>query len=137
MDLNQIVLIGRLVRDPELRKTSNNVSVAAFTLAVDRPKAANGETKTDFIDCIAWRQTAEFLCGYFGKGERCAVSGRLDICVWKDKNGNNRKTAEVIVENAYFCEKKSRGNTSETMPALENPSPGFEELEEDDGDLPF
>jgi single-strand DNA-binding protein len=102
--LNHIVIMGRLTRDPELRRTGSGVAVASFTLAVDRdfsPKDG-GERETDFIDCVAWRQTGEFVSKYFTKGRMAVVSGRLQIRNWNDKDGNKRRSAEVVADNVYF-----------------------------------
>lgn len=101
--LNHIVIMGRLTRDPELRKTQGGTSVASFTLAVDRdltPKG--GEKETDFIDCVAWAGTADFVSGYFFKGSMAVVDGRLQLRDWKDKDGNKRRNAEVLADNIYF-----------------------------------
>ena len=102
--LNHIVIMGRLTRDPELRRTGSGIAVASFSLAVDRDfgKTENGERETDFIDCVAWRQTGEFVSKYFTKGSLAVVSGRLQIRSWNDKDGNKRRTAEVVVDNIYF-----------------------------------
>ena len=104
--LNHITIMGRLVRDPELRKTGSGVSVASFTVAVDRDFAKDGEKKTDFIDCVAWRQAGEFIAKYFTKGRMIVVDGHLEIREWTDKEGNKRRNAEVIVANAYFGDSK-------------------------------
>lgn len=105
--LNHIVIMGRLTRDPELRRTSNGTSVASFTLAVERDFAADGQEKeTDFIDCVAWRQIGEFVSRYFEKGAMAVVSGRLQIRSWNDKDGNTRRAAEVVAEEVYFGESK-------------------------------
>ena len=106
--LNHIVIMGRLTRDPELRRTGSGVAVASFTLAVDRDfgKNENGERETDFIDCVAWRQTGEFVSKYFTKGRMAVVSGRLQIRSWNDKDGNKRRTAEVVADNVYFGDSK-------------------------------
>ena len=106
--LNHIVLMGRLTRDPELRRTSSGVAVATFSLAVDRDFAssATGEKETDFIDIVAWRSTAEFVSKYFTKGRMAVVSGRLQIRNWNDKEGNKRRSAEVVADNVYFGESK-------------------------------
>lgn len=106
--LNHIVLQGRLTRDPELRRTGTGTAVASFTLAVDRDFAGkdSGEKETDFIECVAWRQTGEFVSKYFTKGRMAVVSGRLQIRGWTDKDGNNRKTAEVVADNVYFGDSK-------------------------------
>ena len=106
--LNHITIMGRLTRDPELRRTGSGVAVASFTLAVDRDfgKNENGERETDFIDCVAWRQTGEFVSKYFTKGRMAVVSGRLQIRSWTDKDGNKRRTAEVVADNVYFGDSK-------------------------------
>ena len=106
--LNHIIIMGRLTRDPELRRTGSGIAVASFTIAVDRdfsPKDG-GERETDFIDCVAWRQTGEFVSKYFTKGSMIVVSGRLQIRNWNDKDGNKRRTAEVVADNVYFGESK-------------------------------
>ena len=106
--LNHITIMGRLTRDPELRRTGSGVAVASFTLAVDRDFSGNGgEKETDFIDCTAWRGTGEFVSKYFSKGSMAIVSGRLHIRTWTDKDGNKRRSAEVVAENVYFGESKS------------------------------
>lgn len=148
--MNQIVLMGRLTRDPELRHTQTGTAVASFALAVDRGFAAKdgGERQTDFIDIVAWRNTAEFVSKYFTKGQMAAVTGRLQIRDWTDKDGNKRRTAEVVADNVYFTEsKKSRDSGGNYAPAEKNDYQGgfqtpvsgsdFAELEDDDGDLPF
>ena len=106
--LNHIVIMGRLTRDPELRRTGSGIAVASFTLAVDRDfgKNENGERETDFIDCVAWRQTGEFVSKYFTKGRMAVVAGRLQIRSWNDKDGNKRRTAEVVADNVYFGDSK-------------------------------
>ena len=106
--LNHIVIMGRLTRDPELRRTGSGIAVASFSLAVDRDfgKNENGERETDFIDCVAWRQTGEFVSKYFTKGRMAVVSGRLQIRSWNDKDGNKRRTAEVVADNVYFGDSK-------------------------------
>ena len=107
--LNHITIMGRLTRDPELRYTQSQTPVASFTLAVDRDRANDqGERATDFIDCIAWRQSAEFVSKYFSKGSMAGVAGRLQIRDWSDRDGNKRRSAEVVVENIYFGESKRR-----------------------------
>ena len=109
--LNHIVLMGRLTRDPELRRTGSGVAVASFTLAVDRDYAAQGaEKETDFVDIVAWRGTAEFVSKYFAKGRMAVVSGRLQIRNWQDKEGNKRRSAEVVADNVYM--------TSEVTPEM-------------------
>lgn len=148
--MNQIVLMGRLTRDPELRRTQNGTAVASFTLAVDRGYASRdgGERQTDFIDVVAWRNTGEFVSKYFVKGQMAAVTGRLQIRDWTDRDGNKRRSAEVVADNVYFTEsKKSReANGFSAAPTRNDydsgysapvPSSDFAELDEDDGDLPF
>ena len=111
--LNHIVIMGRLVRDPELRRTGSGVAVTSFTVAVDRDfgKSENGERETDFIDCVAWRQTGEFVSKYFTKGRMAVVSGRLQIRSWTDKDGNKRRTAEVVADNVYFGDSRRDGDS--------------------------
>ena len=106
--LNHIVIMGRLTRDPELRRTGSGIAVASFTVAVDRDFGGRdgGEKETDFIDCVAWRQTGEFVSKYFSKGRMIVVSGRLQIRSWTDKDGNKRRTAEVVADNCYFGDSK-------------------------------
>ena len=127
--LNSITIMGRLTRDVELRHTQTGTPVASFTLAVDRDfKSKDGVKETDFIDCVAWRDKAEFISKYFSKGKMAVVSGRLQIREWTDKDGKNRRSAEVVVDNIYFGDSK----TSQ-QPVAE---PEFTEIE-DDGELPF
>ena len=123
--LNRITIMGRLVRDPELKYTASNTAVTSFTLAVDRDF---GEKKTDFIDCVAWRQTAEFVSKYFTKGSMAVVSGRLQIRDWTDRDGDKRRNAEVVVDSIYFGESKRTDDSNPTFTELSN---------EDDGELPF
>ncbi len=106
--LNHIVLMGRLTRDPEMRRTGSGIAVTNFAVAVDRDfsNSDSGEKETDFIECVAWRQTGEFVSKYMKKGSMVAVSGRLQIRGWTDKDGNKRKTAEVVADNVYFGESK-------------------------------
>lgn len=106
--LNHITIMGRIVRDPELRRTGGGIAVASFTVAVDRDFGGKdgGEKETDFIDCVAWRQTGEFVSKYFKKGKMIVVSGRLQIRTWTDKEGAKRRTAEVVADNCYFAESK-------------------------------
>ena len=131
--LNKIVLMGRLTRAPELRHTGNGTAVASFSLAVDRDfKSQSGEKETDFIDVVAWRNTAEFVSKYFAKGRMAVVEGRLQIRDWKDKDGNNRRSAEVVAEHVYFGD--SKRSESDTPSA----SGDFREISEDEeGELPF
>lgn len=126
--LNTITIMGRLTRDPELRYTQSNTPVASFTLAVDRDF---GEKQTDFIDCVAWRSSAEFVSRYFGKGSMAAVAGRLQIREWTDNNGSKRRSAEVVAEHVYFGESKRREASADISAA------DFEELDGKDGELPF
>lgn len=148
--LNQIVIMGRLTRDPELRYTQTQTPVASFTLAVDRDFAdkQTNERATDFIDCVAWRSTAEFISKYFAKGSLAAVTGRLQIRDWTDKEGNKRRSAEIIVSDIYFGESRRRDSDSATTfaPSADYSSHAasaasavgteFSELS-DDGELPF
>ena len=132
--LNHITIMGRITKEIELRRTTSGTPVASFTLAVDRDfKEKNGEKETDFIDCVAWRNTAEFVEKYFSKGRMAVVSGRLQIRSWKDKDGNNRRTAEVVAENVYFGDSKRDGESS---PA-NTPANDFAMLMDDDSQLPF
>lgn len=133
--LNDITLMGRLTRDPELRHTQSGNPVASFTLAVDRDfKSADGTRETDFIDCTAWRNTAEFVSKYFTKGSMAVVNGRLQIRDWTDKEGGKRRSAEVVVANIYFGDSKKSDTKVSGEPYHQNVE--FEELE-DDGTLPF
>ena len=148
--LNHITIMGRLTRDPELRRTGSGVAVASFTVAVDRdfsPKDG-GERETDFIDCVAWRQTGEFVSKYFTKGRMAVVSGRLQIRSWNDKDGNTRRTAEIVADNVYFGVSKRDGETGNSFgaapasfggyaaPAAPSAS-DFAMLDDDDAQLPF
>ena len=167
--LNHIVIMGRLARDPELRRTGSGVAVTSFRLAVDRDFAPKdgGERETDWIDCVAWRQTGEFVSKYFTKGRMAIVSGRLQIRNWTDKDGNKRSSAEVVADNVYFGDSKrddhagsayggysapaqnyggSNGGYSAPAPAgsygsygapASAPTSDFAMLEEDDAQLPF
>ena len=115
--LNNIVIMGRLTRDPDLKYTQSGTAVASFTVAVDRDfKSGGGEKQTDFIDCVAWRQTGEFVSKYFAKGSMAVVSGRLQIRDWQDKEGNKRRSAEVVADNVYFGESKQSGVAQSTAP---------------------
>jgi single-strand DNA-binding protein len=133
--LNRTALMGRFTHDPEMKRTPTGVPVASFSLAVERDfKDANGEKQTDFIDCVAWRNTAEFICKYFTKGRMAVIDGRLQVRTWKDKDGKNRRTTEVVVENAYFADSKmDAANTSARV------QPQFTEIGEefDDDNLPY
>lgn len=136
--LNKIVLMGRLTRDPELKRTQSGTAVTSFALAVDRDfKDQNGEKGTDFIDIVAWRNTAEFVSKYFTKGRMAVIEGRLQIREWTDKDGNKRKTAEVVADNVYFGDSKSESKTQEqNFGALNDRMADFAEIPEDNG-LPF
>lgn len=138
--LNQIVIMGRLTRDPEMRRTGSGVAVTSFTIACDRDfKGNNGEKETDFIDITAWRNTAEFVSKYFTKGRMAVVSGRLQIRSWTDKDGNKRKSAEVVADNVYFADKKEDGaghNVLNYSPTSE-PLQDYAVVDGDDDSLPF
>ncbi len=130
--LNKIFIMGRLTRDPELRRTQGGNAVTSFALAVDRDfKSADGTKETDFIDVVAWRNTAEFAAKYFTKGRMAVVEGRLQMRDWTDKEGNKRRSAEVVADNIYF------GDSKREDASAGNSAPTFEEIEEDGGDLPF
>lgn len=137
--LNRIILMGRLTRDPELRHTQQGTSVASFALAVDR----NGKEKsTDFIEVVAWRNTADFVAKYFTKGRMAVVEGRLQVRDFTDRDGNKRRTAEVVAENVYFGDSKKedpldRFTKENPGTVVDGPSDQFAELADDDGDLPF
>ena len=152
--LNHIIIMGRLTRDPELRRTGSGVAVTSFTLAVDRDfgNRENGEKETDFIDCVAWRQTGEFVSKYFTKGRMAVVSGRLQIRPWTDKDGNKRRTAEIVADNVYFGDSKRDGDSGNagnyaapaassyggySAPAASAPASDFAMLADDDAQLPF
>ena len=147
--LNRIILMGRLTRDPELRHTQTGTAVASFSLAVDRDfrNRDSGEKGVDFIDVVAWRNTAEFVSKYFTKGRMAVVEGRLQIRDWTDREGGKRRSAEVVADNIYFGDSKRDGETggaSFSRPAAPAdygmPPVGgvqFAELADDDGELPF
>ena len=150
--LNHIIIMGRLTRDPEIRHTQTGTAVASFALAVDRDfkDKATGEKATDFIDVVAWRNTAEFVSRYFSKGRMAVVEGRLQIRDWTDKDGNKRRSAEVVADNVYFGDSKrdgdsgyqggysSGGYSAQAAPAAPAAqTSGYEELTDDDGKLPF
>ena len=138
--LNHITIMGRLTRDPELRRTGSGVAVTSFTLAVDRDFAPKdgGEKETDFIDCVAWRSTGEFVEKYFKKGSMAVVAGRLQIRAWTDKDGNKRRSAEVLADNVYFGEAKKSGtyNDADNLDPVA-PAQDFAMLTDDDAQLPF
>ena len=151
--LNRIILMGRLTRDPELRRTGSGTAVTSFSLAVDRDfKSQSGEKETDFIDIVAWRSTAEFVSKYFTKGRMAVVEGRLQIRDWTDRDGGKRRSAEVVADNVYFGDSKRDGGDSVGYNAGYSPAPAsrsaapssfsaggsdFAEIGEDDGELPF
>ena len=151
--LNHITIMGRLTRDPELRYTQSQTPVASFSLAVDRDFGSRdgGEKQTDFIDCVAWRSTAEFVSKYFQKGSMAVVSGRLQIRDWTDREGGKRRNAEVVVDNIYFGESRRRDSSegssydsrssysSYEAPRSASPAPSspFSDLDDGDGELPF
>ena len=161
--LNHITIMGRLTRDPELRRTGSGIAVASFTVAVDRDFGGRdgGEKETDFIDCVAWRQTGEFVSKYFTKGRMIVVSGRLQIRSWNDKDGNKRRTAEVVADNCYFGDSKREneggssfggntyggnsygnygapsGNYGGYSAPAGAPASDFAMLDDDDAQLPF
>ena len=123
--LNHIDIMGRLTRDPELRRTNSGVAVASFTIAVDRDRAPEGQEKeTDFIDCVVWRGTAEFVEKYFNKGRMILVSGRLQIRGWTDKEGNKRRSAEIVADNVYFGDSKKDEDQPQSQPQYGAPQYG-------------
>lgn len=140
MSLNVITMIGRLTRDPELKKTQSDISVVSFTLAMERDYSKGNDKQTDFIDITAWRNIAEFVSKYFSKGMQVAVTGRLQIRDWTDKDGNKRKAAEVVADNVYFADSKKTQNDG--SPAVfQNNNVGFAEIDDPEDDesepLPF
>lgn len=136
--LNKIFIMGRLTRDPELRRTQNGTAVTRFTLAVDRDfKNADGSKDTDFIDVVAWRNTAEFVSKYFSKGRMAVVEGRLQTRNWTDKEGNKRRNAEVLADSIYFGDSKKDTEDRDGRYGGEGRSSGFSEIDEEDVDLPF
>ena len=145
--LNHIVLMGRLTRDPELRRTGSGVAVASFTIACDRDFSdkQSGEKETDFIECVAWRQTGEFVSKYFRKGRMIVISGRLQVRKWKNKDGENRYSTEVVADNCYFGDSKRDSDSGSSFgqqtggysaPALPEypatPASDFAMLDDDD-----
>ena len=140
--LNHITIMGRLTRDPEIRRTGSGVAVTSFTIACDRDFGQNGEKETDFIDITAWRHTAEFVSKYFTKGRMAVISGRLQIRKWEDKNGNKRNSAEVVADNVYFGDSKQNDSNSfsafaYSAPSTPTPASDFVMWEDDDSQLPF
>lgn len=140
--LNKVVLMGRLTKDPELRRTGSGTAVTSFSLACDRDfKSQSGDKETDFIEVVAWKNAAEFVSKYFSKGRMAVVDGRLQIRNWTDKSGNKRTTAEVVAENVYFADSKrseSNENQKENFNALSGRlSDDFVPISEEDGEIPF
>lgn len=147
--LNHITIIGRMVKDPELRRTGSGVAVASFTVAVDRDFSdkQSGEKETDFIECVAWRQTGEFVSKYFTKGRMIVVSGRLQVRKWKNKDGENRYSTEVVADNCYFGDSKREESSGSSYgqqtggysaPAYPTePASDFAMLDDDGATLPF
>ena len=129
--LNHITIMGRLARDPELRRDGGGVAVTSFTLAVDRDFSSreSGEREVDFIDCVAWRKTGEFVARSFTKSMMAVVSGRLQIRTWVDKKGNNRRTAEVVADNVYFGDNKAFKESNEFA--------GYIPKKDEESQLPF
>ena len=136
MSLNRITIMGRLTRDPELRRTQSGAPVTSFTMAVDRDfKSQSGDKETDFIDVVAWRNTAEFAAKYFTKGRMAIASGRLQIRNWQDNNGNKRRSAEVIADSIYFGDSKPQ-DAQPAVHAVNVDASDFDEIE-DDPDFPL
>lgn len=151
--MNRIELIGRLTRDPEVRNTTSGMTVASFSLAVERDFASNGAKETDFINCVAWRNPGEYAAKYFKKGSLVAVAGRLQIKNWEDKDGNKRSTPEVVVDSLYSLGTKSDNSNTEqptptprnaqssnrknSQPANAKPASDFVPVEDDEVPLPF
>ena len=140
--LNKIIIMGRFTHDPELRRTGSGTAVTSFSLACDRDfKSQSGEKETDFIEVVAWKNTAEFVSKYFSKGRMALVDGRLQIRDWTDKAGNKRTTAEVVAENVYFADSKrseSNDNQKENFNALSGRvSDDFAPISEEGGEIPF
>ena len=147
--LNKIILMGRLTRDPELRRTGSGTAVTSFSLAVDRDfESQSGEKETDFIDVVAWRNTAEFVSKYFTKGRMAVVEGRLQMRDWTDRDGNKRRSAEVVADNVYFGDSKRDSGAGDYgappaygAPVSRSGAPmghsDFAEIGEEDGELPF
>ena len=137
--LNHITVMGRLTRDPELRRTGAGVAVTNFTVAVDRDFAdkQSGEKETDFIDVVCWRSTAEFVEKYFGKGRMAVVSGRLQIRSYTDKEGVSRRIAEIVADNVYFGDSKQAASDASAVPSFTAPAQNFDVLNDSFSELPF
>lgn len=136
--LNRICIMGRITRDLELRRTQDGTAVTSFAVAVDDDfkSKATGKKKTYFLDVVAWRHAAEFVCQYLGKGRMVVVDGNLTVRDWTDKDGNKRRNAEIIADNIYFGDSK-RNDAAAPQYAAESAAGGFTEVSEDDGELPF
>ena len=133
--LNRIIIAGRMTADPELRRTQSGTAVASFTLAVERDfKNQNGEKETDFINCVAWKGSAEFVSNYFSKGRMAVVDGRLQMRDWTDKDGNKRRSFDVVVQSMYFCDSKK---DETAYPSAQDLANRFEELDNSEEILPF
>ena len=128
-NLNKVILGGRMTADPELKQTPQGVSVTQFSIAVNRKPVKDKETQTDFINCVAWRQTAEFICKFFKKGSSICISGSVQTRSWTDQQNNKRYATEIIADEAFFVDGKSNGQTPTQAPQFENVAP--------DEDLPF
>ena len=144
--LNKVIIMGRLTRDPEIKKVNSDISVCSFSIACDRDivNKQNNERETDFFDVTAWRSTADFVGKYFAKGRMAVVEGRLQIRDWKDKDGNNRRSAEVVADNVYFGDSKKDSETSDNASApttgyatAPSQNSDFANVGEEDGELPF
>lgn len=144
--LNHITIMGRLTHDPEMRRTNSGIAVTSFIIACDRDFAGKdgGEKETDFIDIVAWRSTAEFVSKYFSKGRMAVISGRLQIRNWTDKDGNKRRTAEIVADNVYFGDSKRDDSSSNSYVqqnggynATTQADSDFAMLNDDDAQLPF
>lgn len=135
--LNKVVIMGRFTKDPELRRTGSGTAVTSFSLACDRDfKSKSGDKETDFIEVVAWKNTAEFVSKYFSKGRMAVVEGRLQIRDWTDKAGNKRITAEIVADNVYFADSKRDSDSAYNAREYEK-NPDFAEIIEDDGEIPF
>lgn len=135
--LNRATIMGRLTKDPELRRTGSGIAVASFTVAVDRDFENNGERETDFIECVAWRGAGEFVARNFHKGKMIVVSGRIQQRGWTDKDGNKRRTTEIVADEVYFGDSKKDAPGGGTPAMPENPGQDYERLEGEDAQLPF
>lgn len=144
--LNRVIVMGRLTKDPELRRTQSGLAVASFSIACDRDYSGDGGKETDFLDIVAWRSTAEFVGKYFTKGRMAVISGRLQIRSWTDKDGNGRRSAEIVADNVYFGDSKNGAQSGTADPAQRTAypvqsgvpvdPPMYPEIDSDD-ELPF